>query len=58
MNEIDIENALTEVRILASVKSPYVVQYKESFLTDSSKILWFFYKTSIVMEFLDGGDLY
>jgi NIMA (never in mitosis gene a)-related kinase len=44
-------NALNEVRILASVESPHIIQYKESFFDDSSAGL------CIVMELCDGGDL-
>ena len=45
-------NALNEVRILASVKSPFVIAYKEAFINDSDKSL------CIVMEYADRGDLY
>lgn len=30
------ENALNEVRILASINDPHIVGYKEAFLDDSS----------------------
>lgn len=43
--------ALNEVRILASVSSPYIIKYKEAFYNDSSSEL------CIVMEFADKGDL-
>jgi NIMA (never in mitosis gene a)-related kinase 1/4/5 len=33
-------NAINEVRILASVRSPHVICYKEVFLTESSNCLW------------------
>jgi len=46
------QNALNEVRILASVKSPFVISYKEAFIEDSDKSL------CIVMEYADRGDLY
>ena len=46
------ENALNEVRILASINHPNIVQYKEAFLTDNPAQL------CIVMEYVDGGDLY
>lgn len=45
------ENALNEVRILASLDSPYIVEYKDSFLTEDSNILY------VIMEFATGGDL-
>ena len=44
-------NALNEVRILASLESPHIIQYKESFFDASSACL------CIVMELCDGGDL-
>ena len=46
------QNALNEVRILASVKSPFVISYKEAFIEESDKSL------CIVMEYADRGDLY
>lgn len=45
------ENALTEVRVLASVNHPNIIAYKEAFIDDSTKTL------CLVMEFADGGDL-
>ena len=45
-------NALNEVRILASINSPYVIGYKESFIDEKDKTL------CIVMEFADDGDLF
>ena len=44
-------NALNEVRILASEDHANIVQYKEAF-TDNDKYL------CVVMEFADDGDLY
>ena len=46
------ENALNEVRILASVQHPNIISYKETFLEESPEALW------IIMEYADGGDLY
>ena len=46
------QNALNEVRILASIKSPFVVSYKEAFIEESDKSL------CIVMDYADRGDLY
>ena len=34
------ENALNEVRILASIKDKNVIQYKEAFLDDITRDLW------------------
>ena len=44
--------ALNEVRILASIKSPFIISYKEAFIEESDKSL------CIVMEYADNGDLY
>lgn len=51
LNEKEKENALNEVRILASIEHPNIVAYKEAFYEESSQTL------CIVMEFADGGDL-
>ena len=45
------ENALNEVRILASINHPNVIGYKEAFFEDANNSL------CIVMENADGGDL-
>ena len=45
-------NALNEVRILASVNSPYIIGYKESFIDEAEQTL------CLVMEYADDGDLY
>lgn len=45
------QNALNEVRILASVNHPNVIGYKEAFFDDSTNHL------CIVMEHADGGDI-
>jgi len=34
-------NALNEVRILASVKSQYVISYKEAFFDEKESCLWY-----------------
>ena len=46
------ENALNEVRILASINSPFVIKYKEAFIEEKDKSL------CIVIEYADKGDLY
>lgn len=51
LNEKEKVNALNEVRLLASVKHPNIVQYKESFIDESSQTL------CLVMEYADDGDL-
>jgi NIMA (never in mitosis gene a)-related kinase 1/4/5 len=45
-------NALNEVRILASITHPNVISYKDAFFDDDSESL------CIIMEYADGGDLY
>ena len=51
LKEKDKENALNEIRILASVTSPYIIGYKEAFYDEKSSNL------CVVLEFADGGDL-
>ena len=45
------ENALNEVRILASINHVNVIGYKEAFFEDATNCL------CIVMENADGGDM-
>ena len=45
------ENALNEVRILASINHPNIVQYKEAFIDKETNQL------CIIMEYCDDGDL-
>ncbi|OMJ71635.1 hypothetical protein SteCoe_30101 [Stentor coeruleus] len=45
-------NALNEIRILASITHPNIISYKQAFFDDDSSCL------CIVMEYADGGDLY
>ena len=45
------DNALNEVRLLASIDCPTVIKYKEAFFQECGNVL------SIVMEYADGGDL-
>ena len=52
LNEKEKQNALNEVRILASVKSNFVISYKEAFFDEKDSFL------GLVMEFADNGDLY
>lgn len=40
LSEKEKSNALNEVRILASVKSNYVICYKDSFFDESDSTLW------------------
>ena len=52
LKEKEKTNALNEVRILVSIKSNYVISYKEAFFDEKESCL------GIVMEFADNGDLY
>lgn len=52
LTEKERENALNEVRILASIDEPNVISYKEAFIDDPSSCL------CLVMEYADNGDLY
>jgi NIMA (never in mitosis gene a)-related kinase len=40
LSEKEKENALNEVRILASINQANIVSYKEAFIDDSSSSLW------------------
>ena len=40
LSEKEKLNALNEVRILASVRSQYVISYKEAFFDESESCLW------------------
>ena len=40
LSEKERENALNEVRILASVKQKNVIQYKEAFWDNEAQSLW------------------
>ena len=52
LSEKEKKNALNEVRILASIKSTFVISYKEAFIDELEQSL------CIVMEYADKGDLY
>lgn len=51
LNKKEQENALNEVRVLASITHPNIIGYKEAFFDEDSRTL------NIVMEFADDGDL-
>jgi NIMA (never in mitosis gene a)-related kinase len=51
LNPKERENALNEVRILASLTHQNIIGYKQAFFEEDSKTL------NIVMEFADDGDL-
>ena len=52
LSQKEKENALNEVRILASIEHPTIVGYKEAFFEDSTACL------CLVMEFADDCDLF
>jgi len=52
LSDKEKENALNEVRILASIRHPNIVGYKEAFLDENSNSL------CIVMEYANNGDLF
>lgn len=45
------ENALNEVRILASINHPNIISYKDAFFDNESRTL------NIILEFADAGDI-
>ena len=38
--EKDRESAVNEVRLLASIRHPNIISYKEAFIDEPSKVLW------------------
>lgn len=50
MDKKQRRDAINEVRVLSSLKHPYIVSYRESFSEGGT--------LSIVMDYADGGDLY
>jgi NIMA (never in mitosis gene a)-related kinase len=52
LSDKEKENAINEVRILASIKHPNIISYKEAFIDKGSESL------AIVMELVNMGDLY
>lgn len=51
LNDKEKENALNEVRILASISDPFIISYKEAFFDEGSNNL------CIIMEYAEQGDL-
>ena len=41
LSEKEKENALSEVRILASISNPNIIGYREAFVDESSQSLWY-----------------
>lgn len=52
LSDREKENALNEVRILASINNSYVAAYKQAFFDESSSSL------CIVMDYADDGDVF
>lgn len=51
LSEKEKQNAVNEIRILASINHPNVIGYKEAFFENKESCL------CIIMELADGGDL-
>ena len=51
LNAKEKDNALNEVRLLASIDSPNIISYKKAFFEEFGSTL------CILMEYADGGDL-
>jgi NIMA (never in mitosis gene a)-related kinase len=51
LKEKERDNAVNEIRILASLESPYIIGYKEAIHDEKLNLL------CIIMEYADGGDL-
>ena len=52
LSEKEKENALNEVRILASIDHPNVIGYRDAFIDEPSSSL------CLVMEYADNGDVF
>jgi NIMA (never in mitosis gene a)-related kinase 1/4/5 len=52
LSDKEKDNAINEVRILASIRNPNIISYKEAFVDKNSESL------CIIMELVDMGDLY
>jgi len=51
LNQKEKDNALNEVRLLASIKIPTVIKYEGSFVNLET------YELCVLMEYADGSDL-
>jgi len=51
LNKTERSNALNEIRLMASVKHPNIIEYKESFIDEGTQTL------CLIMEYADDGDL-
>ena len=52
LSDREKENALNEVRILASIDHPNVIAYRDAFIDESTSSL------CLVMEYADNGDVF
>lgn len=52
LSQKEQDNALNEVRILASIEHPNIISYKEAFIDEPSDSL------CIIMEYADAGDAF
>jgi NIMA (never in mitosis gene a)-related kinase len=52
ISEKDKENALNEIRIIASISNKNIIGYKDSFIDENQNTL------NTILEFCDDGDLY
>jgi len=41
LSEKEKENSVNEVRIIASIRHPNVISYKETFIDEASNSLWY-----------------
>lgn len=51
MKDKERENAVNEIRILASLNDDYIIGYKDAFYDETSSTL------CVVMEYASGGDI-
>ena len=51
LSEKEKQNALNEIRILASIQNINIISYKESFIDEPTSTL------CVVLEFAGGGDV-
>jgi len=52
LSDKEKENALNEIRILASIDHPNVIGYKDAFIDEATSSL------CMVMEYADNGDVF
>ena len=72
LSDKEKENALNEVRILASINHNGVIAYKEAFIDQDSSCLWYvqnltitfillfcaLFNFSVILEYADNGDVF